>query len=170
MFYKQILFKGGKCVEKWDGNYECICPVDFKGKNCEENANECTLVSKYLYFIKLPLHHANINLINLDARKKLVHLVNAICRILRSNNLQSNPCLNGGRCIDEGNNYKCQCRDGYSGTLCQDKIKTCVNKPCLNGGRCINHIEGDYQCRCPLGFFGKNCDIKKSACTPNLCK
>lgn len=41
--------------------------------------------------------------------------------------------MNGGRCIDEVNNYKCQCPDGFSGTLCQDSITACLDGLCLKG-------------------------------------
>ena len=32
---------------------------------------------------------------------------------------QSNPCENGGTCIDELGSYQCSCNRGYSGNNCQ---------------------------------------------------
>ena len=32
---------------------------------------------------------------------------------------QSQPCLNGGQCIDDVNSYTCQCQPGYLGTNCE---------------------------------------------------
>uniref|UniRef100_A0A0M3JEE7 EGF-like domain protein n=1 Tax=Anisakis simplex TaxID=6269 RepID=A0A0M3JEE7_ANISI len=78
--------------------------------------------------------------------------------------------LNGGRCIDEVNNYKCHCPEGFSGTLCQDRMNACLTKPCQNGGRCIDLQGGGYLCKCPHHYRGKNCDIEIDECEPNPCR
>lgn len=31
----------------------------------------------------------------------------------------SNPCQNGGQCLDEDNAYQCLCKEGFSGTNCE---------------------------------------------------
>ena len=36
-----------------------------------------------------------------------------------------NPCLNGGTCIDELNNFECLCLPGFSGTNCQIETTQC---------------------------------------------
>jgi len=35
------------------------------------------------------------------------------------NDCESNPCKNGGTCIDGINSYKCICSDGWEGTYCE---------------------------------------------------
>lgn len=35
------------------------------------------------------------------------------------NDCESNPCKNGGTCIDGINTYKCICSDGWEGTYCE---------------------------------------------------
>jgi hypothetical protein len=34
----------------------------------------------------------------------------------------SNPCVNGGICIDDVNSFTCRCLLGYSGPLCEVKV------------------------------------------------
>ena len=38
----------------------------------------------------------------------------------------SNPCLNGGTCIDRVNGFKCSCVPGFRGTRCQTGQSACV--------------------------------------------
>ncbi|VDP10392.1 unnamed protein product [Soboliphyme baturini] len=62
------------------------------------------------------------------------------------------PCLNGGTCVPEENNYKCFCSSGFTGHDCQDDFDECQeHHPCLNGGTCLNSF-GFYEyvklCRC----------------------
>lgn len=35
------------------------------------------------------------------------------------NDCESNPCANGGTCIDGVNSYKCICSDGWEGAYCE---------------------------------------------------
>lgn len=35
------------------------------------------------------------------------------------NDCESNPCRNGGTCIDGVNSYKCICSDGWEGAYCE---------------------------------------------------
>ena len=42
-----------------------------------------------------------------------------ICIILDVNECHSNPCLNGGKCIDEVDKHSCECLPGYKGEKCE---------------------------------------------------
>lgn len=68
----------------------------------------------------------------------------------------SNPCKNGGTCIEGINHYMCRCPAGTTGTNCDD-ILECNSSPCKNGGTCVEYVNF-YACECPLGTTGTNCD------------
>ena len=52
----------------------------------------------------------------------------------------SNPCENGGSCIQINATYDCRC-------------------PCENGGNCTQ-TSGTLKCQCPCGFVGEHCESK----------
>lgn len=35
---------------------------------------------------------------------------------------ESNPCLNGGTCLDRLNHFQCECVRGFRGTLCERNV------------------------------------------------
>ncbi|KAI9547745.1 hypothetical protein NQZ68_015011 [Dissostichus eleginoides] len=39
--------------------------------------------------------------------------------VLENNPCQTNPCLHGGSCLQEGDGYSCYCPQGYSGESCE---------------------------------------------------
>ncbi|KAI0239137.1 hypothetical protein LSAT2_010115 [Lamellibrachia satsuma] len=77
----------------------------------------------------------------------------------------SNPCMNGGTCV---NGEICKCRSGYDGNYCE-KVETssCRSSPCHNGGQCQVETSG-YKCNCPIGTSGDNCE--KDACASVTCQ
>uniref|UniRef100_A0A914VNA0 Uncharacterized protein n=1 Tax=Plectus sambesii TaxID=2011161 RepID=A0A914VNA0_9BILA len=64
----------------------------------------------------------------------------------------SSPCLNGGSCIPEGNNYSCNCPYNTSGSNCETVIE-CRDNSCGQNATCFvaNH---QINCVCKLGYFG----------------
>eukprot|EP00057_Strongylocentrotus_purpuratus_P013451 XP_011667925.1 PREDICTED: fibropellin-1-like [Strongylocentrotus purpuratus] len=63
------------------------------------------------------------------------------------------PCMNGGICIDEVNNFTCNCAAGYKGDTCQTVL--CDLSNCQNGGTCTPFGQ---PCNCPPGFTGDLCE------------
>jgi Notch-like protein len=61
------------------------------------------------------------------------------------NECDSNPCQNGGVCLDSSDTtkvapatYVCECVPGWSGSRCQDDQDECASGPCLNGATCVD--------------------------------
>ena len=84
------------------------------------------------------------------------------------NDCVSDPCMNGGSCIDEHNGFRCVCPSGYTGDKCQTNIDDCVRQPCLNGGTCIDLVDA-YKCHCRPGFLGELCQTNVDDCTARPC-
>ena len=69
---------------------------------------------------------------------------------------KTQPCANGGECIDLTNDFKCNCRPGFTGKDCSVDIDECRSSPCVNGGTCLNRVNS-FQCQCPPGYRGITC-------------
>lgn len=46
------------------------------------------------------------------------------------NDCESNPCKNGGTCIDGVNSYKCICSDGWEGAYCETSESGVLGTDC----------------------------------------
>jgi len=76
----------------------------------------------------------------------LVVYIGRLCE-LNVNECESNPCLNGGTCVDDVASFRCVCPDGYYDKFCASKINECFSNPCQNNARCVDgfnrYITGD---------------------------
>ena len=91
----------------------------------------------------------------------------------------SNPCLNGGTCInvEQTDNlslkrFRCECTLRFSGEICDfnprlpvDSLSAismedfCMSEPCFNDGICFNQDQPpNYFCRCQPGTEGERCE------------
>ncbi|NWH67209.1 CRUM1 protein, partial [Geococcyx californianus] len=80
----------------------------------------------------------------------------------------SGPCLNAGTCEDLFNSFRCACRAGWEGLLCEVNIDDCQSSPCVHGD-CVDAV-ADFQCECFRGFIGKKCDINVDDCVRHQCQ
>ncbi|KAI5611669.1 hyaluronan-binding protein 2 precursor [Silurus asotus] len=100
----------GLCEEK-RGKFKCKCPKAFKGRKCEKGKSacrrdtcgygQCVLTSSPPFFeckCIAPFKPPNC--------KKI-----APCEL--------NPCVNGGTCEKDGQDFDCICKTGFSGKFCQ---------------------------------------------------
>ncbi|XP_067943824.1 sushi, von Willebrand factor type A, EGF and pentraxin domain-containing protein 1-like isoform X2 [Watersipora subatra] len=80
----------------------------------------------------------------------------------------SNPCRNGGSCVDGNNRFICNCPPGWTGDMCEINIDECASKPCWSGATCVDQVN-DFKCVCPHGFQGKLCNLNINECTQQPC-
>ncbi|NWQ89348.1 FBLN7 protein, partial [Burhinus bistriatus] len=74
----------------------------------------------------------------------------AFCRSI--DDCSSNPCANGGTCVDGNQSYTCLCTRGWSGPSCQSPIYACSNASFSRQPRCAEGHPGSRRCSCDAGF------------------
>ncbi|XP_019638162.1 PREDICTED: cartilage oligomeric matrix protein-like, partial [Branchiostoma belcheri] len=80
----------------------------------------------------------------------------------------SNPCRNSGTCQNLINEYRCDCKPGWTGVNCQTDINECASNPCRHGGTCQDLTNG-YRCDCRPGWAGVNCETAVDDCFSGAC-
>ncbi|KAI6227187.1 hypothetical protein M3Y95_00700300 [Aphelenchoides besseyi] len=94
------------------------------------------------------------------------------------------PCVNDGRCTQEGNSYFCDCRPQYYADE-----RACTSNLCENNSTCytvetnlLQQTNGsgvepvisrsEYRCWCKRGFYGQYCDYTESMrkCAEDICR
>eukprot|EP00064_Thunnus_orientalis_P000667 superscaffoldBa00000036_g668 len=85
------------------------------------------------------------------------------------NECLSQPCRNGGSCIDDLNSFSCQCPLGVTGDYCEVNIDECTSSPCLHNATCVDLVHG-YGCICLPGFTGTKCELDIDECASSPCK
>ncbi|KAE8738022.1 hypothetical protein FOCC_FOCC016509 [Frankliniella occidentalis] len=129
---------GGVCVDIVDG-YMCNCEPGYTGKRCQHLIDDCA---------SEPCQNGATCLDMLDGF--VCHCLQCEAEI---DECLGDPCNPEGTkaCIDEDNRFTCQCRDGFTGELCETNVDDCSAMPCLNGGSCRDEI-GHFRCECPPGW------------------
>uniref|UniRef100_A0A8C8VF98 Delta like non-canonical Notch ligand 2 n=1 Tax=Pelusios castaneus TaxID=367368 RepID=A0A8C8VF98_9SAUR len=145
---------GAECVYKGDGEYSCLCPEGFHGKDCERKTGPCEKDENG--FAK-----------NFTCRC-LAGFVGTLCESDVDDCLMR-PCANGATCHDGINRFSCQCQVGFEGRFCTINIDDCASQPCKNGAKCYDRIN-NFDCLCPDGFTGKTCEVSapEPTCTKSL--
>ena len=77
-------------------------------------------------------------------------------------------CENEATCVNEAQgDFKCECTDGFEGSLCETAMSACTNHECVHG-TCKDEIV-DYSCICATGYDGEHCEININDCTDTPC-
>jgi len=89
-----------------------------------------------------------------------------IMSVFNINECASNPCLNGGKCEDMYNKFRCHCPNNFAGPTCA--IKYCDNSTCSNNGICIDN-GNSFSCQCHYTHYGDKCEHLRS-CFSHTCR
>ncbi|XP_053714419.1 cubilin isoform X1 [Synchiropus splendidus] len=88
----------------------------------------------------------------------------------------SNPCQNGGTCLNLLNAYHCICPTNWEGPNCATDVNECqvysgTSRGCQNGATCVN-TPGSFSCTCSPEWSGSQCTQRYDDCRSggaNLC-
>ncbi|XP_076830976.1 fibulin-7 [Brachyhypopomus gauderio] len=85
--------------------------------------------------------------------------LSAVCKVHTDVSLcASNPCLNGGTCVEGPSQYKCTCPHNWSGNHCQHQTQTAppewsvVDDPAFSRKPRCAKVERAQHCSCDAGF------------------
>ena len=141
----------------------CICGPERTGRFCEKEITPC---------------HSNPCLHGGDCEEpsSLEYICNCkegfwgdVCQDFKDDCLDAN-CVNFIACTDLGNDFKCYCKDGHTGKLCDVKIAKCDYNSCAERGSCVLDVEENKtSCLCSLNFTGDRCDVPPDYCQNNTC-
>ncbi|XP_076211338.1 protein crumbs homolog 2 isoform X6 [Aptenodytes patagonicus] len=173
------------CVEGIK-NYSCACWPGYTGQHCEEDVDECVTDpchnggvcferSNQAYYGTRPDFPSNFSYS--QAAGFLCSCQPGFAGETCFTNIDecgSQPCQNGGLCVDLINGFLCHCLPGYSGVECAVNINECEEGPCKNGAVCEDGI-ADYTCHCApsqdgIIWGGKNCSVKLTGCQTHDCQ
>ncbi|KAG9339044.1 hypothetical protein JZ751_024239 [Albula glossodonta] len=181
--------KGAQCFNLAT-DYFCKCPEDYEGKNCSHlkdhcRTTPCQVIDSCTVAVasnSTPegVRYISSNVCGPHGRCKSQAGGQFTCECKEGftgtycheniNDCESNPCRNGGTCIDKVSVYQCICGDGWEGVHCETSESQCDEATCNNGGTCYD--EGDtFKCMCSPGWEGATCNIaRNSSCLPNPCE
>ncbi|KAF3850134.1 hypothetical protein F7725_019853 [Dissostichus mawsoni] len=169
-------------------DFYCACPEGFEGKTCErlkENCQTapCQVIDSCTVAVatndSTGVRHISSNVCGPRGRCISQPTGNFSCFCdpgfsgiychENINDCTSNPCGNGGTCIDGVNSFQCVCPDGWEGRLCDLSESQCDATTCSNGGTCYDHVDA-FRCACPPGWGGNTCNTaKNSTCASSPC-
>ncbi|CAG4968549.1 unnamed protein product [Colias eurytheme] len=151
-------FNNGTCIDMTN-DYVCHCLPGFSGEHCQNdvavcnateeircyNGGECVEGPGYRFFCRC-----------------LPGWTGPKCED-QIDECESNPCQNGGICIDAHADYMCACTYGFTGKSCETQIEFCDENSCSNGALCVVE-DGEQICYCVPDFHGEHCELQYDEC------
>ncbi|XP_070842448.1 cubilin [Chaetodon trifascialis] len=98
----------------------------------------------------------------------LENKVTALELTVQTVSCSSNPCQNGGTCLNLLNSYHCVCPSNWAGPNCAADVNECqvyseTSQGCQNGGTCVN-TPGSFTCNCSPEWSGILCTVRFDDC------
>ncbi|XP_060048215.1 cubilin [Erinaceus europaeus] len=122
------------------------------------------------------IHQLNSKIVDLERKFQ------SLQQIIDKRVCNSNPCQNGGTCLNLHDSFYCICPSQWKGPLCSVDVNECeiysgTPLGCQNGATCINSA-GSYSCSCSAETYGPQCASKyndcergsKELCTHGICE
>ncbi|XP_013166449.1 PREDICTED: protein crumbs, partial [Papilio xuthus] len=140
--------------------YTCLCPEGFEGELCSVDVDECA---------SSPCENGGTcrDLPGAFACECGAEWRGARCQTPRERGCAHAPCAPArAACRDlppdppTGNNYTCDCFEGYQGVHCE--LAFCEAEPCRHG-RCLVDANPPY-CECEEGYSGRVCEAARDEC------
>ncbi|CAH1793745.1 unnamed protein product [Owenia fusiformis] len=143
---------GGMCVDAVNG-YICECVSGYSGKDCENNVKTCS------------------NCDDTGTQTKNNDTCECFCKpgytgencTIDIDECASSPCLHGGSCQQEINDFTCNCTQGWEGKVCDTITDYCELDTCKNDGSCYNVFQ-NFFCKCLPGTYEATCNETASIC------
>jgi len=163
--------KHGQCIEAFDRGI-CQCQRGWEGDLCEKNIDECQRENNCSKEHSQCIDH-------LDGYYTCQCQQGFTGQFCETNfdECASNPCANGGLCIDLVNGYMCNCTNNYISSHCSISLdETCFGRrnTCQHNGTCLLTSPNLYvdqpktECQCRDGYSGEQCQF--DACSNYTCQ
>ncbi|CAG9567385.1 unnamed protein product [Danaus chrysippus] len=151
-------YNNGTCIDMTN-EYVCHCIPGFSGDHCEldvavcnstgeircHNGGECIEGPGFKFYCKCSAGWTG---------QKCEDQIDEC---------ESNPCRNGGICIDAHADYMCACTYGYTGKSCEVAIEFCSQDSCSDKALCVLE-DGLRVCYCVPDYHGERCELQYDEC------